>query len=70
MKTVQNIDPQPDGSKQHRKKQIQDSQNPCNIVHLEGKTQKYNKKVDNRTCFVLLWRVLKFNSVITAVLLN
>ncbi|XP_054033747.1 centlein [Dryobates pubescens] len=44
MKTVQNIDPQPDGSKQLRKKQIQDSQNPCNIVHLEGKTPKHNKK--------------------------
>ncbi|XP_019326301.1 PREDICTED: centlein [Aptenodytes forsteri] len=44
MKTVQNIDPLPDRSKQQGKKQIQDSQKPCNIIHLEGKTQQYNKK--------------------------
>ncbi|XP_061874618.1 centlein isoform X2 [Colius striatus] len=44
MKTVQNIDPLPGRSKQQGKKQIQDSQKPCNIVHLEGKTQQYNKK--------------------------
>ncbi|XP_054666873.1 centlein isoform X1 [Grus americana] len=44
MKTVQNIDPLPDRSKQQGKKQIQDSQKPCNIVHLEGKNQHYNKK--------------------------
>lgn len=62
MKTVQNIDPLPDRSKQQGKKQIQDSQKPCNIVHLEGKNQHYNKKVYNRTCFVLLCKVLKFNS--------
>lgn len=67
MKTVQNTDLLPDRSKQQRKKQIQDSQKPCNIVHLEGKNQQYSKKVDNRTCFVLLCRVLKFNGIITAV---
>nr|XP_038027197.1 centlein isoform X6 [Anas platyrhynchos] len=44
MKTVQNIDPVPDRSKQQGKKQIQDSQKPCNIAHLEGKRQRYNKK--------------------------
>ncbi|XP_010166142.1 centlein, partial [Antrostomus carolinensis] len=44
MKTVQNIDPLPDRSKQQRKRQIQDSQKPCNIVHLEDKNQQYNKK--------------------------
>ncbi|XP_050768577.1 centlein [Gymnogyps californianus] len=44
MKTVQNIDPLPDKSKQQGKKQIQDSQKSCNVVHLEGKTQQYNKK--------------------------
>ncbi|XP_075596153.1 centlein isoform X5 [Balearica regulorum gibbericeps] len=44
MKTVQNIDPLPDRSKQQGKKQIQDSQKPCNVVHLEGKKQHYNKK--------------------------
>ncbi|XP_014808106.1 PREDICTED: centlein isoform X5 [Calidris pugnax] len=44
MKTVQNIDPLPDRSKQQGKKQIQDCQKPCNIVHLEGKNQPYNKK--------------------------
>ncbi|KAM6363721.1 centlein isoform 3-T3 [Pluvialis apricaria] len=44
MKTVQNIDPLPDRSKQQGKKQMQDSQKPCNIVHLEGKNQEYNKK--------------------------
>uniref|UniRef100_A0A493TJ58 Centlein n=1 Tax=Anas platyrhynchos platyrhynchos TaxID=8840 RepID=A0A493TJ58_ANAPP len=56
MKTVQNIDPVPDRSKQQGKKQIQDSQKPCNIAHLEGKRQRYNKKVYNVTCFVLLCR--------------
>ncbi|KAM9262222.1 centlein [Morus bassanus] len=44
MKTVQNIDPLPDRSKQQGKKQIEDSQKPCNIVHLEGKNQQFNKK--------------------------
>ncbi|KAM6226895.1 centlein isoform 3-T4 [Spheniscus humboldti] len=44
MKTVHNIDPLPDRSKQQGKKQIQGSQKPCNIIHLEGKTQQYNKK--------------------------
>ncbi|XP_009889817.1 PREDICTED: centlein [Charadrius vociferus] len=44
MKTVQNTDPLPDRSKQHGKKQIQDSQKPCNVVHLEGKNQQCNKK--------------------------
>ncbi|KAK2522625.1 Cntln [Columba livia] len=44
MKTVQNTDPLPDRSKQQGKKQIQDSQKPCNVVHLEGKNQQYNKK--------------------------
>lgn len=62
MKTMQNIDPVPDRSKQQGKKQIQDSQKPCNFAHLEGKSQRYNKKVYNVTCFVLLCRVLKFNS--------
>uniref|UniRef100_A0A672V9D4 Centlein n=1 Tax=Strigops habroptila TaxID=2489341 RepID=A0A672V9D4_STRHB len=52
--TVQNIDPLPDRSKQQGKKQVQDSQKSCNIVHLEGKPHLYNKKVYNRTCFVLL----------------
>lgn len=67
MKTVQNIDPLPKRSKQQGKKQIQGSQKPCNVVRLEGKHQQYNKKVYNRTCFILLCRVLKFNSIITAV---
>ncbi|XP_075266755.1 centlein isoform X2 [Opisthocomus hoazin] len=44
MKTVQNIDPPPDRSKQHGKKQIQDSQKACNVVHLEGKNQKCDRK--------------------------
>ncbi|CAN0312832.1 unnamed protein product [Bubo scandiacus] len=44
MKTVQNTDPLTDRSKQQGKKQIQGSQKPCNIVHLEGKNQWYNKK--------------------------
>ncbi|KAK2531203.1 Cntln [Columba guinea] len=44
MKTVQNTDPLPDRSKQQEKKQIQGSQKPCNVVHLEGKNQQYNKK--------------------------
>ncbi|XP_074022944.1 centlein [Numenius arquata] len=44
MKTVQNIDPLPDRSKQQGKNQIQDCQKPCNIVHLEGKNQQINKK--------------------------
>ncbi|KAM6109370.1 centlein [Phoenicopterus ruber ruber] len=44
MKTVQNIDPLTDRSKQQGKKQIQDSQKPCNIVHLEGKNRQYNNK--------------------------
>ncbi|XP_065518020.1 centlein isoform X4 [Lathamus discolor] len=42
--TVQNIDPLPDRSKQQGKKQIQDSQKPCNIVCLEGKPHLYYKK--------------------------
>ncbi|KAM9507910.1 LOW QUALITY PROTEIN: centlein [Guaruba guarouba] len=42
--TVQNINPLPDRSKQQGKKQIQDSQKPCNIVCLEGKPHLYNKK--------------------------
>ncbi|XP_030368177.1 centlein isoform X2 [Strigops habroptila] len=42
--TVQNIDPLPDRSKQQGKKQVQDSQKSCNIVHLEGKPHLYNKK--------------------------
>ncbi|XP_035166009.1 centlein isoform X3 [Oxyura jamaicensis] len=48
MKTVQNIDPVPDRSKQQGKKQIQDSQKPCNIAHLEGKSQRYNKKIHSK----------------------
>ncbi|XP_009459422.1 PREDICTED: centlein [Nipponia nippon] len=44
MKTVQNIDPLPDRSKQQGKNKIQDSQKPCKIVHLEGKKHRYNKK--------------------------
>ncbi|XP_027490189.1 centlein isoform X11 [Corapipo altera] len=36
MKTVQNIDPLPDRSKQEKKS--------CNTVHLEGKNEQYNKK--------------------------
>ncbi|KAM9587689.1 centlein isoform 1-T5 [Morphnus guianensis] len=44
MKTVQNIDPLPNRSKQQGKKQIQGSQKPCNVVRLEGKHQQYNKK--------------------------
>ncbi|XP_068523853.1 centlein isoform X4 [Anas acuta] len=48
MKTVQNIDPVPDRSKQQGKKQIQDSQKPCNIAHLEGKRQRYNKKIHSK----------------------
>uniref|UniRef100_A0A8C0ATF8 Centlein n=1 Tax=Buteo japonicus TaxID=224669 RepID=A0A8C0ATF8_9AVES len=48
-KTVQNIDPLPNRSKQQGKKQIQGSQKPCNVVRLEGKHQQYNKKVYNRT---------------------
>ncbi|KAM6037025.1 centlein [Theristicus caerulescens] len=44
MKTVQNIDPLPDRSKQQGKKKVQDSQKPRNIVHLEGKKKQYNKK--------------------------
>ncbi|XP_009951587.1 PREDICTED: centlein-like, partial [Leptosomus discolor] len=44
MKTVQNIGPLPDRSKQRGKKQIQNSQKPCNFVHSEGKKQRYNKK--------------------------
>ncbi|XP_032530965.1 centlein isoform X11 [Chiroxiphia lanceolata] len=36
MKTVQNIDPLPDRSKQEKKS--------CNTVHLKGKTEQYNKK--------------------------
>uniref|UniRef100_A0A8B9N8R1 Centlein n=1 Tax=Accipiter nisus TaxID=211598 RepID=A0A8B9N8R1_9AVES len=67
MKTVQNIDPLQNRSKQQGKKQIQGSQKPCNVVRLEDKHQQYNKKVYNRTCFILLCRVLKFNSIITAV---
>ncbi|XP_074877918.1 centlein isoform X2 [Buteo buteo] len=43
-KTVQNIDPLPNRSKQQGKKQIQGSQKPCNVVRLEGKHQQYNKK--------------------------
>uniref|UniRef100_A0A8B9GJ58 Centlein n=1 Tax=Amazona collaria TaxID=241587 RepID=A0A8B9GJ58_9PSIT len=42
--TVQNINPLPDRSKQQGKKQMQDSQKPCNIVCLEGKPHVYNKK--------------------------
>uniref|UniRef100_A0A8C4UL27 Centlein n=1 Tax=Falco tinnunculus TaxID=100819 RepID=A0A8C4UL27_FALTI len=61
MKTMQNIDPLPDRSKQQGKKQIQHGQKHCNIDHLQGKNQQYNKKVCSRTCFVLLCRVLKFN---------
>ncbi|XP_033928896.1 centlein isoform X2 [Melopsittacus undulatus] len=41
---VQNIDPLRNRSKQQGKKQIQDSQKPCNIVCLEGKPHLYNKK--------------------------
>ncbi|XP_017661630.1 PREDICTED: centlein isoform X11 [Lepidothrix coronata] len=37
MKTVQNIDPLPDRSKQQEKKS-------CNTVHLEGKNEQYNQK--------------------------
>ncbi|XP_071657825.1 centlein isoform X3 [Patagioenas fasciata] len=48
MKTVQNTDPLPDRSKQHGKNQIQDSQKPCNVVHLEGKNQQYNEKDHSR----------------------
>ncbi|XP_053909452.1 centlein isoform X2 [Cuculus canorus] len=44
MKTMQNIDPLPRRSKQQGRKQIQDSQKPCNFVYLEDKTQQYNKK--------------------------
>ncbi|XP_035751472.1 centlein [Egretta garzetta] len=44
MKTVQNIDPLPERSNQQGKKQIQDSQKPCNSVHLEGKKKQYNIK--------------------------
>ncbi|XP_009995346.1 PREDICTED: centlein, partial [Chaetura pelagica] len=44
MKTGQNTDPVQDRSKQRRKKQIQDSQNPCNVVCLEDKKTQYNKK--------------------------
>ncbi|XP_021235442.1 centlein isoform X2 [Numida meleagris] len=44
MKTVQDIDPLPDRNKQQGKKQIQDSKKPCNIAHLEGKSQHYKKK--------------------------
>uniref|UniRef100_A0A8D0KVL2 Centlein n=1 Tax=Strix occidentalis caurina TaxID=311401 RepID=A0A8D0KVL2_STROC len=43
MKTVQNTDPLTDRSKQQGKKQIQGSQKPCNIVHLEGKKQAKEK---------------------------
>lgn len=59
MKTVQNIDPLPCRIKQQGKNLIQDSQKPCNIVHSEGEKQQYNKKVYNKTCFVLLCRMLK-----------
>ncbi|XP_047907293.2 centlein isoform X1 [Anser cygnoides] len=48
MKTMQNIDPVPDRSKQQGKKQIQDSQKPCNFAHLEGKSQRYNKKIHSK----------------------
>ncbi|XP_029860343.1 centlein isoform X7 [Aquila chrysaetos chrysaetos] len=44
MKTVQNIDPLPNRSKQQGKKQIQGSEKPCNVVRLEDKPQQYNKK--------------------------
>ncbi|XP_008935242.1 PREDICTED: centlein, partial [Merops nubicus] len=44
LKTVRNTDPLPDRNKQQGKKQIQDGQKPCNIVLLEGKNQRYNKK--------------------------
>ncbi|XP_064295649.1 centlein isoform X6 [Phalacrocorax carbo] len=44
MKTVQNIDPLPERCKQQGKRQTEDSQKPCNIVCLEGKTQQFNKK--------------------------
>ncbi|XP_039240536.1 centlein isoform X4 [Pipra filicauda] len=37
MRTVQNIDPLPDRSKQKEKKS-------CNTVHLEGKNEQYNQK--------------------------
>uniref|UniRef100_A0A8C0FG06 Centlein n=1 Tax=Bubo bubo TaxID=30461 RepID=A0A8C0FG06_BUBBB len=39
MKTVQNTDPLTDRSKKQGKKQIQGSQKPCNIVHLEEKSE-------------------------------
>lgn len=61
LKSVQDIDPLPDRSKQEEKK-------PCSVVHLEVKNEQYNKKVYNRTCFVLLGGVLEFN-ISTAVLL-
>lgn len=54
MKTVQNIDPLPDRSKQEGKK-------PCNVAHFEVKNEQYNKKVYDRTCFVLLGGVLECN---------
>ncbi|XP_056180766.1 centlein isoform X1 [Falco biarmicus] len=44
MKTMQNIDPLPDRSKQQGKKQIQHGQKHCNIDHLQGKNQQCNKK--------------------------
>ncbi|XP_074668281.1 centlein [Strix aluco] len=52
MKTVQNTDPLTDRSKQQGKKQIQGSQKPCNIVHLEGKKQWYNKKGHSKNKYV------------------
>ncbi|XP_051499076.1 centlein isoform X2 [Apus apus] len=44
MKTGQNTGPVQERSKQQRKKQIQDSQKPCNVVCLEDKKPQYNKK--------------------------
>lgn len=45
MKIVQDIDLLPDRNKQQEKKQIQDGKKPCNTAHLEGKSQRYKKKV-------------------------
>ncbi|XP_068784999.1 centlein isoform X6 [Struthio camelus] len=44
METMENIDPLADRGKQQEKKQIQVNQMPCNMAHLKGKSQLYDKK--------------------------
>ncbi|XP_025953637.2 centlein isoform X2 [Dromaius novaehollandiae] len=44
IETMENIDPLADRNKQQEKKQIQEDQMLCNMAHLKGKRQQYNKK--------------------------